>query len=128
MQGVWQPPSKTNKQKTKVKTKVSLKANLARNASRGVSRVSLDNEPRVEYSYASGTKEIQQSSKCLANFVRQIVEREMSVPRFLRDSLEGLGFFVQFHMSCTVHRVGIQRIRVHSYTPFIHLNSNSMFN
>ncbi len=42
-------------------SRVSLEANLARNASRGASRVSLDNKPQVEYSYASGTKENQQS-------------------------------------------------------------------
>ena len=61
-----------------------------------------------EYSYASGTKYHQQSSKCLANFTRQIVDREMSVPWFSRDSpavFEGLAFFVQFHVSCTVHFV-----------------------
>ncbi len=65
-------------------SRVSFEANLARNASRGASRMSLDNKPRVEYYYTSGTKYHQQSSKCLANFARQIVDREMSVSRFLR--------------------------------------------
>ena len=32
----------------------------------------------------------------------RLVDREMSVPRFLRDSREGLMFFVQFLVSCTV--------------------------
>ncbi len=54
-------------------------------------------KPQVEYSYASGTKYHQQSSKGLANFVRQIVDREMTVPPFLSDSREVLTFFVQFH-------------------------------
>ena len=83
-------------------SRVSLEANLAGNASHRASRVSLDNKPRVEYSYVSGTKDHQQSSKCLANFARQKVDCEISVPRFSRDSREGLTFFVQFHVSCTV--------------------------
>ena len=79
-------------------SRVSLEVNLARNASRGLSRMSLDTKPLVKHFYASGTKYHQQSSKCLANFARQTVDREMSVPRFLRDSREGLAFFVQFHV------------------------------
>ncbi len=67
-------------------SRVTLEANLARNASHRASRVSLDNKLRVVYSYASGTTYHQQSSKCLANFASQIIEREMSVPRVLRDS------------------------------------------
>ncbi len=81
-------------------SRVSLEANLAGNASRGKSRVSLDNKLWVEYSHASGTKYHQQSSKCLANFMRQIVDREWCPAVFEGLTLRTLRtFFVQFHVS-----------------------------
>ncbi len=84
-------------------SRVSLEANLARNASRGASRVSLNNKLRVEYSYASGTKKINSLElKMSRNFARQIVDRE-NVPRFF----EGLAFFVQFYVSCTVKQKNV---------------------
>ncbi len=51
----------------------------------------------------SGTKYHRQSSECPTQELR---ETEMSVPRVSRDLCEGLTFFVQFHMSCTVHDLG----------------------
>ena len=52
-------------------SRVSLYAKLVINASRGASHVSLDNKAQVEYSYASGAKQHQQSSKCLTNFRKE---------------------------------------------------------
>ena len=77
-------------------SRVTLEANLARNASHRASRVSLDNKLRVVYSYASGTTYHQQSSKCLANFARQIIEREILSCKFWGTHVRDLRFLSSF--------------------------------
>ncbi len=88
-------------------SRVSLEAKLGRNASRGASCVEHLACHSIINRVSSIPMPLEPSSVNRAQNVSQIsrgrlVDREMSVPRFSRDSREGLACFVQFLVSSTV--------------------------